>query len=602
MRIRRIEVKNVGGLPDCTLDLPTAVLTAIAGQNGTGKSKLLSCILAPWTLAVPMPQDPEQPVEVRLSVSLTETELDAVVRFAVQRTWPADRPSSEATIVVSRNQSATNYVAEPYSLALIESFRDANFLNTCPTMDMIYLPAERRLNAHGGGTIDLAQLADAQSASSTSQGRSQAISGILDDNEFQSYARALCVAGSLPSEDAANTGQAEAQSKWGAFKRSVDVLLHPKVLLPLTREHPDELRVGLPGGGFHPVHALSSGERQALVIMSRVFRAGEEHSLVAIDEPDAYLHPSLSSKLLDALAPGMGASGQMIVATHSPSILDTVEPGAIIRLSHDSPPSYLENEEQRLQLYREAGFKASALSQSDLLLVTEGEFDAEVLPQLIPLLGGAAIRPANGRNLVLRTLESLNSYDIPILGVVDADIKAEEPGAHISSICHVWDSADIEGVLLSDNNFLQAAIDGNFFKSKYNELSEINSLLRQLLQKHKEQSIAEMAMRALRDRASISWPSPRRPDVMTELKAVMTTNPRITETDIDDEWIKAEAVWSGEGVNKWKLVRGKWIIGEFVSAATEFRSSAAFVKAVIARKPEIEEIRRLEKLVGMVIG
>ena len=46
---------------------------------------------------------------------------------------------------------------------------------------------------------------------------------------------------------------------------------------------------------------LSSGERQALIIISRVLRAGAGHSVVIIDEPDAYLHPNLSQRLIQAL-------------------------------------------------------------------------------------------------------------------------------------------------------------------------------------------------------------------------------------------------------------------------------------------------------------
>jgi hypothetical protein len=357
--------------------------------------------------------------------------------------------------------------------------------------------------------IDLGQLAEGVDVNFTSSGRSQATSGVLDDNEFQAYARALCVASTLPSENPSDPGQETARSKWNEFKHSIDVLLHPKVLLPLTRENPDQLRIGLPGGGFHLVQDLSSGERQALVIVSRVFRAGDNHSLIAIDEPDAYLHPSLSARLLAALAPGVGFSGQMIVATHSPSILDAVQPGAIVRLSHERPPSIVKDEEERLRLYRDAGFRASTLTQADMLLVTEGTFDAEILPQLITLLGGTAVRAADGRDLVLRTLESLSAYDIPIFGVIDADINAKAPSEAIAPICHVWNSADIEGVLLSDDAFLQAAIDGQLLKSDYQDLTRVKELLQTLLHNFRGESIAEIATRSLRDKTSISWPSPR---------------------------------------------------------------------------------------------
>ena len=94
--------------------------------------------------------------------------------------------------------------------------------------------------------------------------------------------------------------------------------------------------------------------------------------LVLIDEPDAYLHPHLSQRLIDALTEAVGESGQLIVATHSPSILDRLPASSILRLSHGSAPRLVADEDERLELYRAAGFRASALTQSDLLMIVEG--------------------------------------------------------------------------------------------------------------------------------------------------------------------------------------------------------------------------------------
>ncbi len=49
MRISHVLTQNIGGLVDCDVALPDQQQLAIAGANGTGKSKLLACLLVPWT-------------------------------------------------------------------------------------------------------------------------------------------------------------------------------------------------------------------------------------------------------------------------------------------------------------------------------------------------------------------------------------------------------------------------------------------------------------------------------------------------------------------------------------------------------------------------
>lgn len=51
-------------------------------------------------------------------------------------------------------------------------------------------------------------------------------------------------------------------------------------------------------------------------------RAGAGRTVVVIDEPDAHLHPNLSRRLMRVLEQGVGPDGQLIIATHSPAILD----------------------------------------------------------------------------------------------------------------------------------------------------------------------------------------------------------------------------------------------------------------------------------------
>jgi hypothetical protein len=71
----------------------------------------------------------------------------------------------------------------------------------------------------------------------------------------------------------------------------------------------------------------------------------------------------------------------------------------------------------------------------------------------------------------------------------------------------------------------------------------------------------------------------------------------MSTADVEREWQAAETIWEDAQLSKWKLVRGKWIIGSFVSTATNFRGPDSFVKAVLARRPEIAEVKTLENLI-----
>ncbi len=601
MQITHVKTVNVAGLSDTDLVLPSSQLIAFAGANGTGKSKLMSCLLVPWTRSLPPSRDSEKPSVVEVTFEFTSQEIDVLEDLDRQMGWNQGRPPAKVTIVFTQMPLAGLRVeSTPESVVVREGFLQTELLKRQPSLNLIYLPAERRLLPPQSSNLDLNQLTEDLALSKLAEARNAAHNfGRLDDQEFESYAKALCVAGALPSE---SDGTVEI-SRWESFKGSVDALLFPKVLLPLTRENPSNLRIQLPGGETHAVHELSSGERQALIIVSRVFRAGEGHSLVAIDEPDAYLHPALSSKLLQALRPGLGTTGSLMMATHSPSILDSLPPDAIVRLSYVASPSIVESESDRLALYREAGFRASTLTQADALLVTEGDFDVATLPQLLPILGSVGIKSAGGRAEVLKTVSTLSAYDLPIVGVVDADVRAAAPSPELAPLIHVWPAADIEGVLLSDDQFLTAALDGQLVNvEEFSSIDELKVALQGLLLPFKDNAIAELAQRILREQTSISWPSPRGEDPIVRLDRVVQDSASLSAEMIRDAVQTATDAWSGALPMPWTMVRGKWILGSFVQRTTGFKNGDAFVNAVLGRQPSIAAINDLGEKVRALIA
>lgn len=585
MRIVSLEINGVGGLADGIVPLPEASVTAVAGANGTGKSKLLACILSPWTGEVPNPRKGIT-ANVRIEIRLTSDERHALDGFSQLSGWGAIDLPETVWVSVSRNQlTGTTRAVEPYSIVMTQFWNASEFLRRNPTLDILYLPAERRLLAPNQTGIDLNQLNDETSWQKTTESRNSANNyGRLDDQEFEQFAKALCVAHSLPEEADEPRPDVEQRVQWPAFEMAVNALIEPKKLLPLSRSFPDSLRIRTAAGDTHAVQDLSSGERQALIIMSRVLRAGGKSPLVLIDEPDAYLHPSLSRRLISNLELGVGLSGQLVVATHSPAILDALPPSVILRMDHETPPRVVADEVERLDLYREAGFRASALSQSNFLLITEGESDVSLLQSLFKELSNATIRAAGGKARVIQQVEQLEQYEIPILGVVDRDLLADRSTISSSTNLCVWPMADIEGVFLSDETVLTEMISAGLIRPEFHEPTSLQTLIASLCEAHRENVIAEIAQSKLVAHHANQWPSSEGNEAIARLRSGTAAMNTPTTGEVDQAINDATAVWDEHSGNKLELVRGKYILNKFAQRASLMANGQSLLEAV-ARRP-----------------
>lgn len=594
VRIEQVSVKNIGGLHDGTVVIPESPVVAIAGTNGSGKSRFLRCMVAPWTYDMPESDDPDEPATIEVELSFTPDEIALQAKY-LEQLDKHGYPSESLTVVRSRAPfGAEETHAQQYGQDwLLEMLKNEDLVRFLPSLNVVYIPAERRLSPHGTqfSLISINPEANARSIAQMRQNRGEGV--ILEDYEFEDYARTLCVAAYLPDSNGAINQLA--RDEWDRFLHSVNEILHPKRLLPLTQEDPSSLRILLPSGRIHGLQGLSSGERQALIIVSRVFRAGENKSSVIIDEPDAYLHPALSGRLIEALRTGLVGRAGLLVATHSPAILDNVEPSAIIRFRQAAAAGPVVSESERIDLYREAGFRSSALTQSEFLLVTEGKFDAEILQEVIPELRQATVRPAGGRRSVFANLLALKDFELPILGVVDADVEADEPDADLQEICHVWSSADLEGVFLRSEEFLAHCLAQRLFRPEFSTLASVQEAVDAAAETMQELVINELVLLQIRRQSSPAWPAPRDPNFRARIQEVNSNSTKTHTLDLESAFEQAEETWSSFRKDKLRLVRGKYILGNIVSELSDFKSKDAFLRAALAQAPEIPEIVRLRE-------
>ena len=613
MRILSVTVDGVGGLVDQTIALPETPVVAFAGPNGTGKTKLLGAMVSPWSRQLPNARHDSASAEI--DVALSDSERAAIKAFDDAHSWGGPEIPEKVTLgfrhdkyqghmfVVRADQNSDAPPLMQLPAALYEFPHNQTFLLEHPSLNLMYLPAERRLMPAGAGAIDMQVLAEEVAYQRSAESRQAVVNyGRLDDSEFEQFAKALCMADKLDSEPGEEANVVPlSRISWEQFRDTVNALIYPKVLLPLTRQHPDALRIRLPGGEVHPIPDLSSGERQALIIISRVLRAGAGNTTVLIDEPDAYLHPNLSQRLIDILIDGVGSDGQLLIATHSPAILDRIPPSSIIRLDHENDARPVSTNTGLIELHRETGFKASSITQSDLLVVTEGELDEVVLKNLYPQLTRASVSQGQGRAGVIAKVEHLASYGVPVIGLVDHDVTPPSIDPTLQEMIVVLPTADIEGAFLFDDAALQLMLDHRLTTASYRTLKSLQDARDELVDQIRETTIAELMQSTLRSRSVITWPRPRGDDAIERLRRAVDAFAPPDDAAVDSAHTTAVQQWDANVSDLSGIVRGKYILGEFASRTSQFKKGAALLETLSTHRPELTALKAFaDKLASLL--
>lgn len=111
--------------------------------------------------------------------------------------------------------------------------------------------------------------------------------------------------------------------KYHDVVRLLNTFLSGKEIDPDITPGENRLRVKLKGkrGQHHSLDELSAGEHQVLILLFLLSRWAEKGSVVLIDEPDLYLHPSLVGGMLASLEKLVAdLDGQLIITSHSVDI------------------------------------------------------------------------------------------------------------------------------------------------------------------------------------------------------------------------------------------------------------------------------------------
>jgi hypothetical protein len=167
-------------------------------------------------------------------------------------------------------------------------------------------------------------------------------------------------------------------------------------------------------------------------------------SVVLVDEPEAFLHPSLASKLAQEVArAALSADKRVFVSTHSPQfVMGCIQSGApvnIIRLTYRDRvatarvlPSNEILELMRHPLLRSTGLLSGLFYE--FVIVTESDADRafyqEVNERLLQYksewgIPNCLFLNAQNKQTVQTLLKPLRKLGIPAAGVVDLDVLKE---------------------------------------------------------------------------------------------------------------------------------------------------------------------------------
>ncbi|MBS3967588.1 MAG: ATP-binding protein [Truepera sp.] len=191
-----------------------------------------------------------------------------------------------------------------------------------------------------------------------------------------------------------------------------------------------------------PIEQASDGVKAFTGMITETI-AGDP-AVLLIDEPEAFLHPSLAFKLGDEIArASLGSEKRLFVSTHSPNfVMGCIQSGApvnIVRLTYRNEMAtarVLPNHEilrlMRNPLLRSTGVLSGLFYE--FVVVTEADADRafyqevnERLQRYMPKLGipNCLFINAQNKQTVQTIIRPLRDLGIPAAGIVDIDVLKE---------------------------------------------------------------------------------------------------------------------------------------------------------------------------------
>lgn len=237
-------------------------------------------------------------------------------------------------------------------------------------------------------------------------------------------------------------------------------------------------------GLLFDIDELSSGEKAAIALflpfIERQIRAmtgdatlngaaGVVPLTLLLDEPEIHLHPLLQLNVLQYMRTlARAGDAQFIFTTHSPSLLDAMDPEELYLLSPaqlapDNQLSRLSLDVEKLEAARTITGATHLLTRGKPIVFVEGEpdhggraSDKRLLGLLVEETEHWAIVPSHGNKQVVRAVRDMRESQLalpglPVFGLVDGDQGQDTGNEHVVA----WPVAMIENLLLDPQAIAQ---------------------------------------------------------------------------------------------------------------------------------------------------
>lgn len=227
---------------------------------------------------------------------------------------------------------------------------------------------------------------------------------------------------------------------------AIDPTLGGRLSIKLSNvEPPVEIERSLTDAAFEfhrnnlPIESTSDGVKAFIGILISLI-AGD-HKVIAIDEPEAFLHPSLSFKLGKEVGNILrdDLSKRVFVATHSASFLmgciQSGTPINIVRLTYSNnvPTARHLSNEKIVKLMRNPLLRSVGVLNGlfyEYVIVTEGNSDRafyqEINERLLAFtdkgIENCLFLEVNGKDSIYKVMKPLREMGIPCAAIVDIDV------------------------------------------------------------------------------------------------------------------------------------------------------------------------------------
>jgi len=440
MRIRKIKIKNYRNFRD--LELYPAQTTILIGENNVGKSNLLHALRLLF--------DPEAR---RLESEISEDDINDAARSEGENSFsitveigdlqehqeleanfmPRIAQDSDETYVTIEGRYEPDEVGE-YSFKVLVLSPEGRYNDPIPFSDRMrrYIPlyyldavrdARREMRATGRGA--LAQL--------------------LSDVKLEDVEEDV-----LTNIRKANQALSQNQDI-NNLAEGIGDLLSPyipggqgEVSMTVATEDPAQLVKGLRltlrrQSDFRAYDMYRHGTGLQNLVLIAMFRhristAGAIQPILAIEEPEAHLHPQAQRCLFKNLEK---IGGPVLLTTHSPTIAECSNPLGLIRLTFTDQNQITAQQIDQSKMVKDDLKLLARMMRSGhadaffarAIIIVEGPSEVIALPAFADQIGhrldrdGISVVPANGNafSCILRSCSS-DHFSIPTIVVFDTDV------------------------------------------------------------------------------------------------------------------------------------------------------------------------------------